>query len=420
MTRLSFLRPIDQFDGSRRLLQELQACLQSDYYNHLRISVAFAKSGPLLRLLPFLKLWKSQGKTVEAIIGIDLLGTSRQALEFAMQNFDRVYILHTETHATFHPKFYLFSSESRAVCYQGSHNLTVGGTETNLEGGVRIELDRPDDEAVFQEALACWTSLLPNVCTMTQELDEPLIDALFRDGIIFDENVAKPKQAREDVTSPDGSSAPATPPRHTQGRFPRTYPKPPSPIPREVFSTAVQLAATSQTQPVTQQTLATPPATIPSEALVIEIAPHHNGEVFLSKIAVNQNPGFFGFPFTGATKPKLASNPSYPQRVPDPVVNITVYDPAGNVAVTRTDFRLNTVYYSTKSEIRITFSPDLVAAIDPYAIMVMRRTEEAHDHDIDVFNPGNPPSARYQQYLDACNQTLPSGGKAQPRRMGWL
>lgn len=296
----------------------------------------------------------------------------------------------------------------------------MGGTETNLEGGVKIELDRPEDEAAFQEALASWTSLLPNVCAMTQELDTPLIQALFGDGIIFDENVAKPKQPTEDLTSPDGSSASATPPKLTQGRFPRAYPKPPSPIPKEAFPTALQATAALQAQPTTQQAPATPAATVSSEALVIQIVPHHNGEVFLSKIAVNQNPGFFGFPFTGATTPKLAHNPSYPQREPDPVVNITVYDPAGNVAATKTAFDLNTVYYSTKSEIRITFSPDLVAAIASYAIMVMRRTDEAHDYDIDVFNPGNPPSVRYQQYLNACNQTMPSGGKAQARRMGWL
>ncbi|MFP5232692.1 MAG: hypothetical protein ACLGQX_08675, partial [Acidobacteriota bacterium] len=59
-------------------------------------------------------------------------------------------------------------------------------------------------------------------------------------------------------------------------------------------------------------------------------------------------------------------------------------------------------------------------AIAPYAIMVMRRTDEPHDYDIDIFNPGTPPSTRYQQYLNACNQTLPSGGAPQARRMGWL
>ena len=198
MIRISFLRPIDQFDGTRRLLEELKTCLQSDHFNMLHISVAFAKSGPLLRLLPLLTLWKGKGKTIEAIIGIDLLGTSKQALEFALQNFDKVYILHSETHATFHPKFYLFSGAHHAICYHGSHNLTVGGTETNLEGGTKIEFDRPADEASYQEALDSWTSLLPDVCAMSQPLDAALIQGLFNDALIFDENVARPKQPTED------------------------------------------------------------------------------------------------------------------------------------------------------------------------------------------------------------------------------
>ena len=223
------------------------------------------------------------------------------------KNFDKVYIIHSETHATFHPKFYLFSGKNQAVCFQGSHNMTVGGTETNLEGGIKVEFDLPEDDPLFQEALSAWTSLLPTVCSMTQELDEPLIEAMLADGLIFDENTAKPRQPKEDRVSPDGSSIAPAQPRRTQGRFPRAYPKPPSPIPKAAFPAV----PARQAQPTIQQVPATPAATVSSEALVIQIVPHHNGEVFLSKIAINQNPGFFGFPFAGVTTPKIASNPSY-------------------------------------------------------------------------------------------------------------
>jgi HKD family nuclease len=417
MLRISFLRPIDQFDGTHRFLQELKACLESPDYDQFRFSVAFAKSGPILRLALALKEWKQKNKTIDAIIGVDLLGTSRQALELALQTFSKVYVLHSDTHATFHPKFYLFSGDSRAVCYQGSHNLTVGGTETNLEGAVKVELDRPDEETTFQQALSSWTSLLPAVCPMTQELDERLVETLLEAGIIFDENVvAKPKQAKQNMVASGGVTPLAVSAKLIKGLFPRIYPRPPSPIPTQVFSV---IPAVPQAQPGTQQAK-TKSATLSAEALVIQIVPHHNGEVFLSKIAVNQNPGFFGFPFTGSTTPKIARNPSYPQRIPDPVVNITVYDAAGNLALSKPNFALNTVYYETKAEIRITFSPDIVAKIAPYSLMVMRLTGDAQDYDVDIFNPGQPPSTLYEQYLSACNQTMPSGGKAQARKMGWL
>jgi hypothetical protein len=72
MTVISFLRPIDQFNGKRRLLSELRSCLQSEKFDSFLIAAAFAKSGPLLRLLPEIEAWKKSKKSIKAIFGIDL------------------------------------------------------------------------------------------------------------------------------------------------------------------------------------------------------------------------------------------------------------------------------------------------------------------------------------------------------------
>lgn len=413
MVRVSFLRPIDQFDGTQRLIDELRTCLRADEYEHLRFSVAFAITGPLLRLAADIRAWRAKGHTIRAIFGIDLDGTSKQVLEFALHNFDQVYITHSTSNATFHPKFYLFFGDESAVCYQGSNNLTVGGTETNLEGAVKVKMDRPADEATFQEALSSWESLLPVVCPLTLEVTQELIDDLFARGLIFDETVAKPRRRRAVATTPGTAAGTTTRPFP----FPRTHPKPPSPIPREELPAAAPAATGAAKGRSGAAAKRRTPLVVPSEALVIQIVPHDNGEVFLSKRAVDQNPAFFGFPFTGRTTPKNPRNSAYPQRDPDPVVNVTVYDRRGNPRVTANGFNLNTVFYQVKSEIRVTFSPELRRATAPYSIMVMRRSEEEHDYDIEIFNPG---SDLYREYLDACNQTLPGGGKAQPRRMGWL
>ncbi len=159
------------------------------------------------------------------------------------------------------------------------------------------------------------------------------------------------------------------------------------------------------------------PGTVVSEALVIQINPHRNGEVFLSKLAVDQSPNFFGFPFTGKTISKKASNPSYPQRVPDPLVRITAYDSNGTIALLKEQFGLNTVFYEKKSEIRITFPPDLLKVVKPYSVMVMQRAEGGLDYVIEIFNPG---TKQYDAYLNVCNQTLPSGGASKARKMGWI
>lgn len=372
------------------------------------MAVAFAKVGPLLRLSPSIEAWKNAGKTLEAIFGIDHEGTSIQALEFAIKNFDIAYVTHAPPRVTFHPKLYLFSGTDAAVCYVGSHNLTVGGTETNFEAGVKIEMDLPADAALFADALSTWTSLLPPASgATTQVLDAGLLADLVREQKLFDED--QPASGSTGNVRTPGSS-----PKQTASRFPFYAPKPPSAIPPQVLRPR---APASNTQP--QPTTAAAPTPVPATALVIQIVPHHNGEIFLSKIALDQNPAFFGYPFTGATTPKQAHNPSYPQRIPDPVVAITVYGADSSVIWHDEQFNLNTVLYTTKSEVRITIPQQYAPLIEPYSVMVMElaRPDDGRDYNINIYAPGTP---RYSEYLAVCNQTLPSGGAAQPRKMGWI
>lgn len=92
--------------------------------------------GPFVRLKSALHLWRQSGKIVEAIFGVDQKGTSRQALEFALSDFDNTFIAHIGTGAfspTFHPKIYIFQGNNHAITYIGSNNFTLGGMETNAE-----------------------------------------------------------------------------------------------------------------------------------------------------------------------------------------------------------------------------------------------------------------------------------------------
>ncbi len=405
--KVTFLRPVDQFSGVDRLLQRLKLNLANDNYSHFRIAVAFAKVGPLLRLNEEFKRWREKGKTIEAIFGIDLRGTSKQALEFALRNFDATYITHTTANAVFHLKFYLFEGSNRSLCLCGSHNLTVGGTETNLEGGAQIEFELPEDQEGFQEANTFWQSLLPPSCAMTIQLNERVLESLLRSQLIHDESSPEPRPTLLETV--ETKSEPSSP------LFPRAVPKPPTPIPHSAFVSAIRRPRPARARPsrAPYAVAAVPPA----QALVIQIIPHHNGEVFLSKLAVNENPGFFGFPFTGQTAPKKPANPAYPQRIPDPAVNISVYGAGRAALVSKEHFGLNMVYYERKSEIRITFSPDLTGKITHFAVMVMRKAGPDVDYEIEVHNPYSP---HYKQLLAACNRKLPSGGATKNRKYGWL
>lgn len=411
MLNVRLINANQQPTGEFRVLDWLQNCLMDSDYTNFKCAVAFAKINPLLKLDRQIIDWRSNAKSLEAIVGIDHQGTSVQALAYMLEHFSGTHLLHT-AYSTFHPKMYLFYGADKAALYVGSNNLTPGGLETNFESGVLIELTIADNPEFFVQLLTSFDDLLPGRNAACVPLTRTLLDNLFTNGLLMNE-------------VPREHEASAPPPRERHGPpasavlreiFGPFHVKPPRPIPKGTVERIIRAnrepRAPRAITPIEQ------PSRIVAGRFVIQIAPHHNGEVFLSKTAINQNPDFFGFPFTGMTTPKIATNPSYPQRIPDPVVNITVYYGTGALAYQVAGYNLNTVFYEPKSEIRITISPEILTHVPEYSILVMTNSdEETYDYDMTIFAPG---SDQYNEYLAVCDQQLPSGGKKKARRMGWL
>lgn len=415
MAGVSFLKPTDQPTGAMRLLEEMRHNLADGDLDEFRMIVAFVRLGPLLRLAEDIDKWNTRGGSVKAIFGVDQQGTSRQALEFAGANFGEVHVACVPGgpfSPIFHPKVYLFLGPEKGVAYIGSNNLTVGGTETNLETYVRLELDLPADDQVKFDLLQMWDDTLRTALP----LDAALLAQLATAGMVVDE--AKTRAGLGGLRSAPAASSPGGP------AFPQLDVIPPSALPRGSIARQMAHAPTPKGKKRNKKSARarpSPPAaapTIAAQALVIQIIPHHNGEVFLSKRAVDQDPAFFGWPFAGQTVPKRPSNPSYPQRIPDPVVDLKVYDSSGSQILRYSPFNLNTVYYATKSEIRITVPQGVIQNAPAYSVLVMRQsTQPGFDYDMDIYVPGG---GQHSTYLAACNQTMPSGGKPVARRFGWL
>ena len=405
MAKMEILKPVDQAVGKRRLLDELKSDLASSDFHDFRIIVAYAKSGPLYRLRGHLETWTANGGKTRAIIGIDQQGTSLEALQFALATFDETYITR-ERGITFHPKAYIFSGASSARVYIGSNNLTVGGTETNFETSVRLSINIPADNDFLQEVNDLWTQLLPSNCPSTRQLDLALLDKLVSDGDVLDEKAMRKTQAK--------GRTPTKPSVKTGLLL-----KPPSPLPQSALSNTKSVTSNPGAASTTPSGSTVPVKPVVSSAqaqgFAIQIKPHHNGEIFLSVSAALQNPTFFEFPFNGLTTPKSTGKP-YPQRVPDPIVNIQVYGAGGSLVLSDNNYSLNTVYYDVKSEIRITASK-LVSVVPDYSVMIMTPGQQAGvDYEITIHRPDSPD---YELWLDACNQRMPGGGQA-PRRFGWF
>lgn len=410
MPKFSFIAPLDQPLGKRRLLGDLKGHLASAELVEFGFSVAFAKVGPLYRLQESLEKWREAGKKTRAIFGIDHNGTSRQALQFALEHLDDVYYTQYRGHS-FHPKIYFFSGKKKGVAIVGSNNMTVGGTELNFEAAIELEFALPSEVAEFSEVYAAFSSLLPNSCVATQKLTPESLAKLDADGLLLDETAKASLGARGAWKGKAAHRPTAT----TKLPF-----KPASSLPAYILMQKPlkrkELAEKARILKVQATKVDITKPLVPVSGFAIQIKPHYNGEIFLSKTAAQQNPAFFGMPFTGKTTPKLAGNPTYPERTPDPICNIVVYGEGNKVIQSLFKYPLNTVFYETKSEIRVTASP-LVAHVPEYSVMVMCPSDEAGvDYEMQIFRPDSPD---YGMWERTCDQAMPSGGK-KPRKFGWF
>ena len=150
MPLYQYIKPADQPSGKFRLIDWLDKNFQNPNYIHFYCLAAFAKINPFYKLHTSIQSWNSRGNTSAAVFGIDHKGTSLQALQYALANFDEVQILHVN-YSTFHPKLYIFLGATKASIYYGSSNFTSGGLETNFEGGMIVDFDIPREQLQFDE-----------------------------------------------------------------------------------------------------------------------------------------------------------------------------------------------------------------------------------------------------------------------------
>lgn len=160
---------------------------------------AFARRSGIAYLAPAIKAY-SADRPLHLIIGIDLNGTSVEALELLLESAGeqaRIFIFHNPASATFHPKLYRFEYADRWEVYGGSGNLTKGGLFGNYEIGFTAILAKGDaeDETLndrLSEELAGWSDL---GSTTVRLLSKTLIKALRDRKLILREKAIRSLKA---------------------------------------------------------------------------------------------------------------------------------------------------------------------------------------------------------------------------------
>ena len=124
----------------------LSTGLENGRWTELAVAVAWARESAVLSLTPVLRQFLQSGGRFRITVGIELQGTSTEALE-GLVDLERfgdsaAFVYHNEApEETFHPKIYLFTARQNARLIVGSSNLTDGGLSTNIEAALDIDAD---------------------------------------------------------------------------------------------------------------------------------------------------------------------------------------------------------------------------------------------------------------------------------------
>lgn len=160
--------------------------LASDTGEFFGIS-AFAKNSGVLMLEDSINIFRSNAGIVTFIVGIDLDGTSIEALKNLFRISDNLYIVHSENNITFHPKIYALKTEDRSFVAVGSNNLTKGGLFNNYESVLIIE-DTANSTVLLSQinkVISQFTDVSSN--TVVKIESEKDIDKLAQAGYIRSE-----------------------------------------------------------------------------------------------------------------------------------------------------------------------------------------------------------------------------------------
>jgi len=185
-------------------------------YHTLNIVVAFAKNSGVLRIKDALERFRKRGGKVNAYVGVDLGGTSYEALTTLLLHTDSLNVVHSEKDQTFHAKIYQFVGKDKGLVVVGSHNLTGGGLWTNFESSVLIPVGGPSaNECELLSGLKDYIVELTSLKDSFMSIGAPGdIDRLLQNGYIFKEvaeqvcraKAAKQNESRERLF---GNGAPA-------------------------------------------------------------------------------------------------------------------------------------------------------------------------------------------------------------------
>lgn len=173
---------LGQLAGNDTAATTLSTEIDSGDFTRLRFMVAFTRwSGLHLLDGPLQAFATTPGTTIEGVCGVDLGGTTAEALTYLMELPGATIKVFRSGNPriVFHPKVFLLDGPERWLAVVGSSNLTAGGLHSNAEASLIVEglvgTDVCPAEGYWADV---WESKPPLNATHLQVLDAASLAAL--------------------------------------------------------------------------------------------------------------------------------------------------------------------------------------------------------------------------------------------------
>jgi len=142
-------------------------------------------------------------------VGIDLKGTSKEALDKFIELGIETYIFYTKSALVFHPKIYIFENVNDARIIIGSANLTTSGLSYNVESAVSIEFEKIDKDGadLLKQIQDYYLNLFSKGHPNLAKLDYSLLEKLIKLKLVSSDVERRKTQEKNDNNGEEDNAA---------------------------------------------------------------------------------------------------------------------------------------------------------------------------------------------------------------------
>lgn len=169
--------------------------LESNNYQDFSAFVAFASVGGIKQILPNIKEHIRRNGTIRLYVGVDLHGTSKEALDLLLAESIPAYIVFSPNRVVYHPKIYTFEGDNKYFVIVGSSNLTTSGLYQNVEASLCVCNEYEENDEKGRELLSdiydYYNDFLNGESTTSQLLTKEILDTLVKTKIVLPEKTLR-------------------------------------------------------------------------------------------------------------------------------------------------------------------------------------------------------------------------------------